>query len=44
MPCDPLINFEIRKYYQNEPKFNDAYSRHNVPKMKNDAYAISNKS
>ena len=22
MPPDPLTNFEIQKYYQNEPKFN----------------------
>ena len=22
-----LINFEIQNYYQNEPKFNDVYSR-----------------
>ena len=22
MPPHPLINFEIQKYYQNEPKFN----------------------
>ena len=27
-----LINFEIRKYYQNEPKFNGVYSINNVPK------------
>ena len=23
MPPHSLINFEIQKYYQNEPKFND---------------------
>ena len=22
MPPHPLINFEVQKYYQNEPKFN----------------------
>ena len=27
----PLINFEIQKYYQNEPKFNGAHSRDNLP-------------
>ena len=27
-----LTNFEIRKYYQNEPKFNGVYSINNVPK------------
>ena len=34
----PLINFEIQKYYQNEPKFNGVYSRNNLPKIKNGAY------
>ena len=23
----PLTDFEIEKYYQNEPKFNDVYSK-----------------
>ena len=27
----PLTNFEIQKYYQNEPRFNSVYSRHNLP-------------
>ena len=31
----PLINFEIQKYYQNEPKFNGGYSRNNLSKLKN---------
>ena len=30
MPPYPLTNFEIQKYYQNEPKFNDVYSRDNL--------------
>ena len=34
MPSHPLTNFEIQKYYQNEPKFNDVYSRNNLPKIK----------
>ena len=29
MPSHPLTNFEIQKYYQNEPRFNGAYSRDN---------------
>ena len=29
----PLTNFEIQKYYQNEPKFNGVYSRNNLPKI-----------
>ena len=28
-----LTNFEIQKYYQNEPKINGAYSRNNLPKI-----------
>ena len=33
MPPHPLKNFEIQKYYQNEPLFNGVYSRNNLPKM-----------
>ena len=29
MPSYPLTNFEIQKYYQNQPKFNGIYSRNN---------------
>ena len=32
MPPHPLTNFEIQKYYQNEPAFNGVYSRDNLPK------------
>ena len=28
----PLTNFEIQKYYQNEPRFNGVFSRNNLPK------------
>ena len=31
MPPHPLNNFEIRKYYENEPRFNGVYSRDNLP-------------
>ena len=41
MPSYPLTNFEIQKYYQNEPKFNGVYSRNNVPKIKDGAYIIN---
>ena len=34
----PLTNFEIQKYYQNEPKFNGVFSRKNLPKIKDGAY------
>ena len=33
MPPHPLINFEIQRYYQNERRFNGAYSRDNLPNM-----------
>ena len=42
MPSHPLTNFEIQKYYQNEPRFNGAYSRNNLPeKIKDAAYVIN---
>ena len=42
MPPLPLTNFEIQKYYQNEPTFNGVYSRDNLPdKIKNGAHAIN---
>ena len=42
MPSHPLTNFEIQRYYQNEPKFSGAYSRNNLPKIKDGAYVILN--
>ena len=42
MPPHPLTNFEIQKYYQNEPRFNGLFSRNNVPrKTKDGAYIIN---
>ena len=32
MPEHPLRNFEIKAYYENEPRFNGVYSRDNLPK------------
>ena len=32
MPARPLTNFEIQKYYQNEPRFSGVLSRDNMPK------------
>ena len=32
MPPHPLTNFEIKGYYQNEPRFNAVYARDNMPK------------
>ena len=39
----PLTNFEIHGYYQNEPRFNGAFSRDNLPNnnIKNGAYVIN---
>ena len=36
-----LTNFEIQKYYQDEPRFNGVYSRDNLPKINDGAYVIN---
>ena len=41
IPPHPLTNFEIQKYYKNEPRFNGVYSRDNLPKIKDGAYIIN---
>ena len=42
MPPHTLSNFEIQKYYKNEPRLNDVFSRNNLPKKANDrAYVIN---
>ena len=41
MPSYPLTNFEIQKYYENEPKFNDVYLRNNLSKIMDGAYIIT---
>ena len=41
MPPHPLTNFEIQKYYQNEPRFNGVCFRDNLPKIKDGAYVIN---
>ena len=41
MPPYRLTNFEIQKYYKNEPKLNGVYSRDNWPKIKDGAYIIN---
>ena len=42
MPPHPLKNFEIQRYYQNEPRFNGVFSRNNLPKkIKDGAYIIN---
>ena len=38
----PLTNFEIQKYYKNEPRFNGVFSRNNLlKKIKDGAYVIN---
>ena len=38
----PLTNFELKMYYQNEPRFNGVFSRNNLPKkIKDGAYVIN---
>ena len=41
MPPHPLTNFEIQKYYKNEPRFNGVYSRDNLPEIKDGGYVIN---
>ena len=42
IPPPPLTNFEMQKYYQNEPRFNGVFSRNNLPKkIKDGAYIIN---
>ena len=41
MPSHPLTDVEIQKYYKNELKFYDVYSRNNLPIIKDGAYAIN---
>ena len=42
IPPHPLTNFQIKKYYQNEPRFNGVYSRDKLPKsIKNGAILIN---
>ena len=41
MPAHRLTNFDIRKYYQNEPRFNGDFCRDDLPKIKDGAYAIN---
>ena len=42
MPPHPLRNFEVQKYYQNEPKFIGVFSRDNLSnKIKDGTYTIN---
>ena len=37
----PCSNFEIKKYYHNEPKFKGVYSRNDLAKRKDRAHVIN---
>ena len=47
MLSHPLTNFEIQKYYKDEPRFNGIFSRNNLPeynsieKIKDETYIIN---
>ena len=42
IPPHPLTNFEIQKYYENEPRFIGVFSRDYFPKkIKDGAYVIN---
>ena len=42
MLSHPLKNFEIQKYYKNQPRFNGVFSRNNLPKkIKDRVYVIN---
>ena len=42
IPFHPLTNFEVAEYYKNEPRFNGAYSKDNLPNnIKNGEYVIN---
>ena len=42
MPLHPLTNFEIKKCYQNESRFNGVFSRNNLPKKIKDGADVIN--
>ena len=42
IPPHPLTNFEIQKYYENESRFNDVFSRDNLPKQIKDGTNVIN--
>ena len=42
MPPYLLKNFELRRYYENEPRFNEVYSRENLPNKIKDAVSVRN--
>ena len=41
MPPHSLTNFQIHKFYQNEPRFNSVYSTDDLQKLNDGAYIIA---
>ena len=41
VPLHPLNNIEITNYFNDESRFNDVFSRNNLPRIKDGAYVIS---
>ena len=41
MTSHPLTMFEIQKCHRNEPRFNEIYSKNDLPKKKDGAYIIN---
>ena len=41
MPPHPFTNFKIQEYYQSEPRFNSAYSKDSLTKIKDGDYIIN---
>ena len=41
-PLHPLTNFDIQRYYQNEPRLNGDFSRNNLPKTIKDGTHVIN--
>ena len=37
----PMTNFKIQRFYQDELKFNDGYSRNNLSNIKDGTYIIT---
>ena len=37
----PMTNFKIQRFYQDELKFNDGYSRNNLSNIKDGTYIIN---
>ena len=37
----PLNNIDITNYFSDEPRFNDAFSKSNLPKIKGETYVIN---